>query len=152
MFSSAEFQMDDTTADFLVPEGFARVTRNGVSDIYVVQNQEYPGDYKVSLAFPLDDFEPNNPRKTYGEPLLLGADDEIHFLGTPQNYFLPKAPLWEQTILLVKRIPKELGLLPTVRVVEQLKMLERQPTKDEISAVVELSIADYHYRRAMLIA
>ena len=87
-----DFQLDEPVQDFLSPEGFARITRDGKSDIYVVQNQEYPGDYRVSLAFALDDFDPSDATKLYGEPLLLNALDVVEFLGQAQGPVVPRLP------------------------------------------------------------
>ena len=70
MSISNDFELESPVEDFASKEGFARVTREGVSEIYIVQNQEYPGDYKVSLAFALDDFDPSDATKLYGEPLI----------------------------------------------------------------------------------
>ena len=135
---------------FLCNEGFARVTRSGVSDIYVIQNQEYPGDYRVSLAFYMDDFEPGNAYKMYGEPLILSESDHIEFLGRAQEYFVPRAPLWMDRITMVRMNPIEVGLLPTIRAIEHLHMKNAKPDEQEKLAVVKYYYDDYCRRRLVL--
>ena len=151
MSTSNDFQLDEPVEDFASAEGFARITRDGKSDIYVVQNQEYPGDYKVSLAFTLDDFEPGNVSKLYGEPLVLNALDRIEFLGNAQDYFIPQAPLWEDCLAVVGMNPNEIGLLPTVRAIEHLREKGKIATEQEIELAVKHYVSDYHTRRALLI-
>lgn len=134
--ASNDFALDEPVQDYVSQEGFARITRDGKSDIYVVQNQEYPGDYRVSLAFALDDFDPSDATKLYGEPLLLNALDVVEFLGQAQDYFVPKSA----------------GLLPSVRAIEHLRTKGRQPTEQEIDDAVAYHVGDYQRRRALLIA
>ena len=131
---------------YLCREGFARVVRSGISDIYVVQNQEYPGDYKVSLAFYMDDFEPGNDYKIYGEPLILCKEDHIEFLGRAEEYFVPCAPLWIDRLLIVRMNPIEVGLLPTIRAIEHLHMKGVQADEQEMLAVVKYYCDDHHRR------
>lgn len=152
MSISTDFEIDSPVEDFASQEGFSRVTRNGQHDIYVVQNQEYPGDYKVSLAFALDDFEPSDPTKTYGEPLILTGQDRIEYLGNAVDYFLPKAPLWEMSLEVVRLVPEKAGLLPIVRAVEFLRSKGQKPTPGEVTQAVDYYLTDYQNRRAMLIA
>ena len=135
---------------FLCGEGFARVIRAGISDIYVIQNQEYPGDFKVSLAFYMDDFEPGNDYKIYGEPLILCKGDQIEFLGRAEEYFVPCAPLWIDRLLIVRMNPIEVGLLPTIRAIEHLHMKGVQPDEQEMLAVVKYYFEDYLRRRLVL--
>ena len=135
---------------FLCGEGFARVIRSGTSDIYVIQNQEYPGDYKVSLAFYMDDFEQGNDYKIYGEPLILCKDDHIEFLGRAEDYFVPRAPLWIDRLAIVRMNPIEVGLLPTIRAIEHLQMKDAQPDEQEMLAVVKYYFEDYLRRRLVL--
>lgn len=150
--SSNDFNLDEPVQDYLSEEGFARITRDGKSDIYVVQNQEYPGDYRVSLAFALDDFDPSDATKLYGEPLLLNASDVVEFLGHPQDYFVPKAPLFHDCLTVVRKVPKSAGLLPSVRAIEHLRRQGRAPTEKEIDDAVAYHLGDYQRRRALLIA
>ncbi len=133
---------------FLSPDGFARITRRGSADIYIVQNQEYPDNHFVSLAFELDDFDASN--KTYGEPLVLMAHHGLEFLGTHQDYFTPKAPLWELPLELARLAPKDCGLLPVVRAAERLKTMPPEKRVVQTLAVLEECIADYRIRRAKL--
>lgn len=152
MSISNDFELESPVEDFASKEGFARVTREGVSEIYIVQNQEYPGDYKVSLAFALDDFDPSDATKLYGEPLILNATDRVEFLGSGEDYFIPKAPLWEDSLAAVRMVPKEVGLLPVIRAVEHLRAKGQKPTEQELAQAVQYHVADYHRRRALLIA
>ena len=135
---------------FLCGEGFVRVIRYGISDIYVIQNQEYPGDYKVSLAFYMDDFEQGNDYKIYGEPLILCKDDHIEFLGRAEDYFVPRAPLWIDRLAIVRMNPIKVGLLPTIRAIEHLHMEDAQPDEQEILSVVKYYFEDYLRRRLVL--
>lgn len=147
------FLLDDAVAeDFVSQEGFARVTRDGKSDIYVIQNQEYPGDYKVSLAFALDDFDPTDATKLYGEPIILNATDTVEFLGSAQDYFVPKAPLMEDALAMVRMVPQSAGLLPVIRAIEHLRAKGAKPTPEEMAKVSQYYLADYQRRRALLIA
>lgn len=152
MSISNDFQLDDPVSDFASKEGFARVTRDGQTDIYVVQNQEYPGDYKVSLAFALDDFEPGNATKTYGEPLILNESDRVEFLGAATDYFIPKAPLWEISLEVVRMIPETSGLLPVIRAIEYLRAKGQKPNGNDLQQTVDYYVTDYRNRRALLIA
>lgn len=146
------FMLDEPVETFPCEEGFARVTRDGKTDIYVVQNQEYPGDYKVSLAFALDDFSPSDSNKTYGEPLILRSLDKIGYLGNAVDYFIPCAPLWETTFEVVRRTPESVGLLPAIRALEFLRSKGKKPTSTELTSATDYYLSDYHNRRALLIA
>ena len=152
MSISDDFMFEEPVETFASQEGFARVTRDGKTDIYVVQNQEYPGDYKVSLAFALDDFEPDNANKTYGEPLILNHLDKIEYLGHASDYFVPNAPLWETCFDIVRRTPASVGLLPAIRALEFLRSKGQKPTSTELASAADYYMADYHNRRALLIA
>lgn len=152
MSISTDFQLEDPVEDFVCKEGFARITRDGQSDIYVVQNQEYPGDHRFSLAFALDDFDPTDATKIYGEPLILNATDDVAFLGRAEDYFLPRAPLWEDNLAVVRMVSKEAGLLPAIRAIEHLCAKGVRPTAEELRSSVDYHVADYHRRRALLIA
>ena len=46
-----EIETTMPTKTFRCPAGFARITRKGVTDVYLVQNQEYPGEHFVTLAY-----------------------------------------------------------------------------------------------------
>ena len=135
---------------FLCCEGFARVIRSEISDIYVIQNQEYPGGYKVSLAFYMDDFESGSDYKIYGEPLILCKDDHIDFLGSAEEYFVPRAPLWMDRLAIVRMNPAEIGLLPTVRAIEHMHMTDAEPDEQEKLKVVKYYRDDYHHKRLVL--
>jgi hypothetical protein len=149
---SNNFVLDPSIDDFASEEGFARITRDGKSDIYVVQNQEYPGNYKVSLAFVLDDFEPSDPTKTYGEPLVINALDRVEYLGSAVDYFVPKAPLWEVSLEVVRMVTEKVGLLPIVRAIEYLREKGKKPNVHDLTKTVDYYVADYHNRRSQLIA
>lgn len=135
---------------FLCSEGFSRVTRSGISDIYIIQNQEYPGDYKVSLAFYIDDFEKGNDYKIYAEPLILCGDDQIEFLGIAQEYFVSRAPFWIDRLAIVRMNPVKVGLLPTVRAIENLNMKISKLEEQEVITVVQYFYEDYCRRRLVL--
>lgn len=135
---------------FLCEEGFARITRGGIADIYIVQNQEYPGNYKVSLAFYMDDFEPNNAYKIYGEPLVLREEDKIEFLGTAAEYFTPTAPFWLEGLLMVRMNPPDVGLLPTFRAIEQLKRKKVRATEQDQLKTISHFLEDYRLKRSLL--
>ena len=107
---------------------------------------------RVSLAFALDDFDPSDATKLYGEPLLLNALDVVEFLGQAQDYFVPKAPLFHDCLTVVRKVPKSAGLLPSVRAIEHLRTKGRQPTEQEIDDAVAYHVGDYQRRRALLIA
>ena len=147
-----DFMLEEPVQAFASKEGFARVTRNGKTDIYMVQNQEYPGEYKVSLAFAMDDFEPGNTQKMYGEPLVLSSLDQIEYLGSALDYFVPKAPLWETCLDVVRRTPKSAGLLPVVRALEFLRSKGTKPTDAELNSAADHYLNDYRNRRGMLVA
>ena len=132
-------------SDFISPEGFACITRGKFSEIYLVQNEEYPG-YKVSLAFELDDFD--RADRLSEEPRILSEEDDVEFLGMPDDYFTPKAPLWGLPLELVRMSSRECGLLPIVRAAEKLKTMPPEERVVQTLAVLETSIADYHRRRA----
>ena len=82
-----EIETTMPTKTFRCPAGFARITRKGVTDVYLVQNQEYPGEHFVTLAFEMDDFDQSG--KNYGEPLVVMAHHTVDFLGTRDDYFSP---------------------------------------------------------------
>lgn len=152
IFNDFVLDASDSFAEFACKEGFARVTRDGKTDIYVVQNQKYPGGHKVSLAFTLDDFEPGNANKLYGEPLILHPADKIDFLGTTADYLVPKAPLWETCFEAIRRTPESAGMLPVVRALELLRSKGQKPSAADVASAVQNCVADYHNRRALLIA
>lgn len=131
-------------SEFISPEGFARVTRDNHTDICLVRNQELPA-YKVSLAFDLDDVEPVDPFP--GKFCILSDRDAVEFLGTPEDYFIPKAPLWDLLPELVRIAPKDCGLLPLVRAAEKLKTLPPEERVAQTTAVLGATIADYRHRR-----
>lgn len=152
MSISTDFHLEEPIEDFVSKEGFARITRDSKSDIYVVQNQKYPGNYNVSLAFSLDDFDPTDATKVYGEPLILNATDHVAFLGCAEDYFVPQAPLWEDNLAIVRMVPKDAGLLPAVRSIEHLRAKGVRPTAEELQNTVDYYVAEYSNRRAWLIA
>jgi hypothetical protein len=131
-------------------EGFARVTRNGRSDIYLVQNHEgFCWDGRISVAFYMDDFDPDTD-KHYGQPLYLRKDDQIESLGTPGVYFSQIDPNWAIKGSLVSLFPRSAGLLPIVRAFETLKKSGMALTDESICEVATCSYLDYVKRRSIL--
>lgn len=132
------------------PEGFARVTRHGRSDIYLVQNHEgFCWDGRISVAFYMDDFDPDT-EKRYGHPLYLNKSDQIESLGSPNVYFAPVNADWELKRSLVRLFPRSAGLLPIVRAVEALKGSGTPLTDESICEAGTIAYLDYVKRRSML--
>lgn len=132
------------------PEGFARVTRHGRSDIYLVQNHEgFCWDGRISVAFYMDDFDPDSDKR-YGDPLYLHKDDQIESLGPPLVYFAPANPDWEIKCSLVRLFPRSAGLLPIVRAFETLKRSGIALTDESICEAATSSYLEYVRRRANL--
>ena len=148
---TTEFEMDAHSEPCLWPEGFARICSNGVCNIYRIVHEQYPEDYNVCLGFLLDDFDATS-NKTYGEPLIIDRSHNVHFLGAPLDYFAPSAPLWENVFKVVRAIHPDMGLLPTVRALEWLKELKHSVSYKDIDNALAAAIADYHQRRAHLVA
>ena len=142
-----EIETPMPTKTFRCPAGFARITRKGVTDVYLVQNQEYPGDHFVTLAFELDDFDQSG--KSYGEPLVVMAHHAVDFLGTRDDYFQPGTEKGDIALALLKTFPKETGLLPVVRAVESITATS-QPDTEQVAQLVQWAKDDYHRRRADL--
>jgi hypothetical protein len=133
------------------PEGFARVSRHGRSDIYLVQNHEgFCWDGRISVAFYMDDFDPDRSDKRYGHPLYLRSEDQIESLGTPGIYFAPTTPDWEIKRSLVPLFPRSAGLLPIVRAVESLKRSGVALTDESLCEVATSAYLDYVKRRSIL--
>ena len=63
---------------FQIPEGLSRITRNGHTDIYLIQNQMPLGSYWVRLAYELDDFEEGKSR---GHNLHVRESHAVERLG-----------------------------------------------------------------------
>ena len=137
----------ETPPNTVPAEGFALLARNGRTDVVLIQHVSYPGvsDAPSVLAFDLDDFD----QDSLPQPLVIGAEDSVEPLGSAKEYFRPKAPLWDTISAIVMAIPRQCGLLPTVRAVESLKKLGRPPTKGEIDNAVQVALADYQKRRAL---
>lgn len=133
------------------PEGFARVTRHGRSDIYLVQNHEgFCWDGRISVAFYMDDFEPGRSDKRYGHPLYLHKSDQIESLGAPDVYFAPVNKDWDLKCSLVRLFPRSAGLLPVVRAFETLKRSGLALTDESICEAGTTAYLDYVKRRSML--
>ena len=145
--TNPELLGDATASNVQYIEGFARITRDGKTDIYLIQNMNLPGGYGVSLAFDLDDFDPG---KNVGNPLVLQKGDTVKHLGAVMEYMAPASSLWELVVSVTRNIPRSCGLLPTVRAVERLRFLSEVPTAEFIEQTVALVLADYYCRRAML--
>ena len=132
------------------PEGFARVTRHGRSDIYLVQNHEgFCWDGRISVAFYMDDFDPDSDKR-YGHPLYLNKSDQIESLGSPDLYFAPANPDWDLKCSLVRLFPRSAGLLPVVRAFETLKRSGLALTDESICEAGTNAYLDYVKRRSML--
>jgi hypothetical protein len=132
------------------PEGFARVTRHGRSDIYLVQNHEgFCWDGRISVAFYMDDFDPDSDKR-YGHPLYLNMSDQIESLGPPDIYFAPANKDWNLKCSLVRLFPRSAGLLPIVRAFEALKRSGLALTDESICEAGTTAYLDYVKRRSML--
>ena len=132
------------------PEGFARVTRHGRSDIYLVQNHEgFCWDGRISVAFYMDDFDPDSDKR-YGHPLYLHKSDQIESLGTPGVYFAPANPDWDVKCSLVRLFPRSAGLLPIVRAFEIIKRSGIALTDASICEAATCAYLDYVRRRVAL--
>lgn len=142
-----EIETTMPTKTFRCPAGFARITRKGVTDVYLVQNQEYPGEHFVTLAFEMDDFDQSG--KNYGEPLVVMAHHTVDFLGTRDDYFSPGTEKGDIALALLKTFPQEVGLLPVVRAVESITTAA-QPNTEHVAKLVQWAKEDYHRRRAEL--
>ena len=100
---------------------------------------------KVSEAFELDDS--GLADRSSGRPFTLNDGEDVEFLGTPEDYFIPKAPLWNLLPELVRIAPKNCGMLPLVRAAEQLKLLPAEDRAAQTTAILGASLADYRRRR-----
>ena len=132
---------------FHIPEGFARITRDGHTDIYLIQNQMPFGSYRVSLAYELDDFKEGRIR---GHFLYVRESDAVEHLGGIKEYFTPLKPTERWIADVFRQTGRSVGLLPMVRACEQLRRLKRTPTDAEIRHAVHEAVADYHTRRLLL--
>ncbi len=146
------FSMEQETTSiekpgFYIPEGIARITRNGHTDIYLIRNQMPLGSYRVSLAYELDDFKEG---QSCGHFLYLRESDAVEHLGGIKEYFI-SLKLTERWIAdVVRQCDRSVGLLPIVRACEKLRNLKRPPTDEEIRQTAREALADYHTRRLML--
>jgi hypothetical protein len=145
--TSPDPQSDASATNVQYPEGFARVTRDGETDIYLVQNINMPGGYCSSLAFDLDDFDIS---KNVGNPLVLQEGDVVEHMGAVLTYLAPASPFWELIVPVVKTIPRDCGLLPAVRAVERLRCLKEAPSETQIQETIAQVLADYYCRRLKL--
>jgi hypothetical protein len=106
-----------------------------------------PGGYSVSFAFDLDDFDAD---KNVGHPLVLQKGDVVEHLGTVMDYLAPVSPQWEIVVAVTRGVPRDCGLLPTVRAVERLQLIDGAPTAEDVKRITAEVVDDYHRRRAML--
>lgn len=74
---------------FHIPEGFARITRNGQTDIYLIKNRMPLGSYWLSVAYAMDDFE---AEKAVGYTMFVRETDGIEHLSGIKEYFIPLKP------------------------------------------------------------
>jgi hypothetical protein len=147
-----EIETDEASAvmaGFQLKEGFARITRQGKTDVYLIQNREPLGNYALSIAFELDDFEEG---KDPGKTFIVRANDTVQYLGPVKEYFAPQKPIGDAMMSIIRAFPRSVGLLPAVRAVESLKAKNRIPTPEEVEQAVKVALNDYHNRRAQLIA
>lgn len=135
-------------AGFHIPEGFARISRDGHTEIYLVQNRAPLGAYTLSVAFAMDDF--GDDSKGVGHTLFIRQTDEIEHLGGVREYFEPISTIRPWKAAVVRLFDRSVGLLPIVRACEILRTLGRTPTVEEIQHAAQESLADYHMRRLIL--
>jgi len=133
---------------FHIPEGFARIARDGHTDIYLVLNRVPLGAYTLSVAYSMDDFADDSKR--VGHTLFVRETDEIEHLGGVREYFEPIGTIEPWKAAVVRLFRRSVGLLPIVRACEKLRTLGRTPTVEEIKHAAQESLADYHMRRLML--
>lgn len=147
LFSNVEIS-SGTMPQFQVAEGFARITRNGKTDVYLVQNLSLPTGYKASLAFDLDDFD---DERSVGKPMVLTKDDQVEHLGKVADIFAEKAPIWGLVTTVKNSIPRDAGLLPAVRALCWLRERNTMPNMTETRNIIQRALDDYASRRAALV-
>lgn len=130
---------------------FARVTRDGATDFYFVQNHVvFYSDIKFSVAFYMDDFVRNYPKGSYGIPLYLRETDHIQCLGEPKDYFSPESNRWDVKNEILRYVPRSAGLLPAVRAYEALVKSGAEITDESICSAATRAYWDYLRRRSKL--
>jgi hypothetical protein len=108
----------------LAAEGFARITRDGATDICLVQNHVgYGWDGQISVAFYMDDFDSDRRYRNYGVPLFMRKTDQIECLRMSGLYFSRVTAGWEIKRFISRNFPRSAGLLPAVRTCETLMSL-----------------------------
>jgi hypothetical protein len=153
----AQFSNPSSTADQddwnVLPSAdvFARVTRDGVTDFYLVQNHVvFCWDGRISIGFYMDDFNRKFPKDCYGVPVYLRKTDLIECLGEPGEYFSTLSTSWEVKNSILSFIPKTAGLLPAVRAYETLVISGIKLTDEAICSAATSAYWDYAKRRSKL--
>ena len=130
---------------------FARVTRDDVTDFYLVQNHSvFCSDERFSVAFYMDDFVRNYPKGSYGVPLYLRQTDHIECLGEPRDYFSTESNSWDVKSEILRFAPSSAGLLPAVRAYETLVRSGVEMNDESICSAATRAYWDYVRRRSKL--
>lgn len=130
---------------------FARVTRDGATDVYLVQNHVgFCWDGRISIAFYMDDFNRDYPKESYGAPMYLRQTDLIECLGEPRDYFSPSSNKWDVKGAILRSLPRSAGLLPAVRAYETLVRSGVEFTDETIGRETTAAYLDYVKRRSKL--
>jgi hypothetical protein len=132
---------------FHIAEGFARITCNGHTDVYLVLNRVPLGAYTLSVAYAMDDFA--DDMNGVGHTFFVKETDEIEHLGGARDYFAPISTVEPWKAAVVRLFEQSIGLLPIVRACEKLRTFGRAPTVEEIRQAAQESLADYQVRRLM---
>jgi hypothetical protein len=150
------FEIADTTCmeidrpqQHLCPEGFARITRDGMEDVYRVTNEETLIGEPVSFASSMDDFEFAPLVKSYGKTIVLHATDRIVHISGIDSFFSTENMQWKRVQKLQQLIPLSAGFLPIVRATEKLKLVH-QITEEDLQKVAGEVYMDYLQRRSKL--
>lgn len=132
-------------------DAFARVTRDGVADFYLVQNHVvFCWDSRFSIGFYMDDFNRKFPKDCYGVPVYLRETDLIECLGEPREYFSTLSTSWEIKSSILRFIPEPAGLLPAVRAYEALVRSGIELNDETICSAATNAYWDYAKRRSKL--
>lgn len=140
----------DSAPNWLCPEGYARITRDGKTDIYRIVAEVLLAGEGVCFASSMEDYDLDNPGRSYGKKMVLHHTDTIEFLGTVESYFSKDADLLSLKKLLLSLIPDSAGLITIVRAVEILKDYPCAITESAVQSVASRAYVDYLQRRAAL--
>lgn len=145
VFESLAIEIDNRPEErlaALLPEGFARVARNGELLIGMLKHVDVVGK-SVAVLFELDDYVLG---QSLGIPLLLTASDQINTMGSIAEYFSDTHPDWDLMVAAKENIPDTAGLLPVVRAVHTLKGGD-DVTAGRVQQVCGVVMRDYTARR-----